>query len=109
MKNIEFDQFKTVILPEIAALLKELQKDIDDDYRTSNDDDMPSMQVTIALDDNLDRWTYQTGDTSYMGNCYHYPYWGSGTLTRDCNCEKLADELIESVAEAIAGQFQFED
>lgn len=105
MKQIEFDAFKAKILPELTALLKELQKYIDNDYRASEDDDMPSMQITIALDDNLDRWTYQTGDTSYMGNCYHYPYWGVSTLTKDSNCTRLANELVESVAEVI----EFED
>lgn len=103
MKNNEFDQFKARILPELAGLLKELQGDIGDDYRDGNDpnDDTPAMHITIATDDSLADWTYQTGDSSYSGSCYHYPYWGSGTLTRDCNCEKLADELIENLAESI--------
>lgn len=102
MKNIEFNQFKTRILPELAGLLKELQGGIEDYYRDSElDDGIPAMHITIATDDNLVNWTYQTGDPSYMGSCYLYPYWGYGTLTRDCNCEKLANELIESMAEAI--------
>lgn len=102
MKNKEFDQFKTRILPELAGLLKELQGDIGDEYRDSEvDDDIPAMHITIATDDHLANWTYQTGDPSYMGSCYHYPYWGYGTLTRDSNCSELADELIESLAETI--------
>lgn len=105
MKEIEFDTFKAKILPEITALLKELQKDIGEEYRASEDDDTPSMQVTIALDDNLDRWTYQTGDNSFSGSCYHYPYWGVDTLTRESDCAELADELIELVADGI----EFED
>lgn len=103
MKNKDFDQFKTRILPELSGLLKELQSDIGDEYRDSDDpnDDTPAMRITIATDDHLSNWTYQTGDSSFSGSCYHYPYWGCGTLTRDSNCSELADELIENLAETI--------
>lgn len=106
MKNKEFDQFKIRTLPGLTGLLRELQKIIGDEYRDNEvDEDIPAMHITIATDDHLANWTYQTGDPFYAGSCYHYPYWGSGTLTRDSNCEKLADELIESLAEVI----EFED
>lgn len=101
MKEKDFNEFKTKTLPELTTLLAELQKDIGEEYRASEDDTEPSMFITIATDDELSTWTYQTGDNSYSGACYHFPYWGIGSLYRHSNCAELANEIIENLAEVI--------
>lgn len=103
MKEKQFNEFKAKTLPELTTLLKELQKDIGNEYRASEDpfDDTPAMQITISTNDDLSHWSYQTGDNSYSGSCYPDPYWGIGTLTRESNCNDLANELLESLAEVL--------
>ena len=60
----------------------------------------PAMTVTIATGDGK-LWTYQTGDNSYMGSCYGYPYWGVITLSKDSDTLELArlgcEEMFEQM------------
>ena len=86
---------------ELTALVACLQKEIGDDYRASEDDETPSMQITIATNDAIDAWTYQTGDNSYTGGCYHFPHWGVGAIYRDSNPADVAKGLIADMLEAM--------
>ena len=99
MKEKQFNEFKAKTLPELTTLLKELQKDIGEEYRATEDDTEPSMFITIASDDDLTTWTYQTGDNSYSGSCYSYNHWGIGSLYRHSDCADLANDLLESLAD----------
>lgn len=94
------DEFKERILHDVARLLRDLQSTIDDDYRVEfQEDSTPTMQVTIACSDTLDRWAYRTGDTSFFGACYHYPHWGVGYLTKDADVMSLAESMIDDMLE----------
>lgn len=86
---------------DLIQLLTALQKDIGDEYRASEDpdDDTPAMAITIATDNELSGWVYQTGDNSYSGACYLYPHWGLGTLTRECDPAEVVDELLHDMGE----------
>jgi len=88
------------MIDEVAELLRELQSTIGDEYRASDDpdDDTPGMQVTIATTDGVS-WTYQTGDNSYSGSCYHHPYWGVMYLYRDMNAKQIREEAERGVNE----------
>lgn len=92
-------------IKEVTALLVALKKDIHDDYRASDDpdDDTPGMQVTVATTDGKN-WTYQTGDNSYFGSCYHYQYWSVIYLYRNSNCADLAREAVNECMEAVCEQ-----
>lgn len=83
-------------IKDVTRLLISLKKQIADDYRATDDpdDNTPGMQVTIATTDGKD-WTYQTGDNSYSGGCYHYRYWSVIYLYRRSNCAELAREAVE--------------
>jgi hypothetical protein len=74
---------------DLIALLTALQKDIGDDYR--------------ATDDELSDWAYQTGDNSYTGGCYSYPYWGLGSISRDDDPADVADALLDDLGETWSG------
>lgn len=91
---------------EIASLLVSLKRDIDDDYRASDDpdDDRPGMCVTFGTDDEMATWTYQTGDNSYSGGCYGKAFWGVISLYRTSNCRELAHDAVEQMTDGIYQQ-----
>lgn len=92
---------KLPYIKDIAALLRELKPTIGDEYRAEGceDDPTPSMTVTIGADADGD-WSWQTGDNSFSGGAYGYPYWGVITLTRRANCTDLARDAVDQIAEA---------
>lgn len=90
------------LIDEVTDLLTALIPDIGDEYRASDDpdDDQPGMMVTIATNDGED-WTWQTGDNSFMGSCYHYRHWGVGYLYRDTDCRDLAESMVDDMLEGV--------
>ena len=100
----KFDKAAQVWRPELIALLTELQTEIGDDYRATDDpaDEEPAMSITIATDDDCTDWQFQTGDNSYTGGCYSYPYWGVGSIARVDSAEQIAnaaDALLDELGE----------
>lgn len=100
----QWEQFRQEVRSDLVRLLKNLKKEIGDEYRASEEDTLPSMEITIASNEDLSDWTYQTGDNSYTGSCYHYPHWGVGVLYRRSDTEALANELLDNLSEC----YQFE-
>lgn len=100
----QWKEFERKIKPDLVRLLKSLKKYIDDDYRASEEETLPSMAITIASNEELSDWTYQTGDNSYTGPCYPYPQWGVRVLYRRSNTKELANELLDSLSDC----YQFE-
>ena len=95
---------------EIRGLLIELKKQIDDEYRCSDDpeDTIPGMCVTIGSAHAISEvtgkklkrtgaWSWQTGDNSYTGGAYGFPYWGVVSLYRDSNCRDLARDCMDQI------------
>ena len=80
---------------DIRALLIRLKREIEDDYRASDDpdDNTPGMLVTVATTDG-ESWSYQTGDNSYTGGCYSHPHWALIFLYRRSNCAELAIDAV---------------
>lgn len=85
-------------ITEITSLLVSLKREIDDDYRASDDPDdtTPGMQVTVSTSDGRS-WSYQTGDNSYSGACYGDTHWSVIYLYRDSNCRELAREAVNEL------------
>ena len=47
-------------------------------------------------------WTFQTGDNSYSGSCYHYRHWAVTTISReDDNPNEIAENLVDQLAELL--------
>lgn len=94
---------KTAFRADMVELAKQLIPTIHADYRIEGqDDDTPTMQVTVGCEcpsDDSMPWSYQTGDTSCMGGAYLYAYWGIAYLTPDTKPEDFADEVISSLEE----------
>lgn len=84
---------------ELIAELKRLQTRIGDEYRASDDDTAPSMQVTLGINDTASEYALQTGDNSYTGAAYGFPHWGVSALYRDSDAHAVAAELIDQCSE----------
>lgn len=81
----------------LTQLVKSIKADIDDDFRAFEDDDAPGIQLTVGTNGNS--WSYQTGDNSYSGSAYFYPYWSVTGIYRDTNCRELARSIQSELAE----------
>lgn len=83
--------------PQMVALIKELKKQIGDEYRASDDSTRPSMSVTVGAD--ADGWSYQTGDNSYTGGAYGYATWAVVEIDRRSNSRSAADDIVRQLFE----------
>ena len=104
MKAKKFDRFWKHERKHLKTCLKSLKSQIDDDIR-QEPEDLPSIQITISINEACDNWSIQTGDNSYSGSCYGDPYWGVSYLYRRSNTDQLSKDLIEDLASVIT----FED
>ena len=88
-------------IKELASLIVDLKKSIQDDFRCSDDPDdkTPGIQITIGADEN--GWNYQTGDNSYTGGAYGYSHWGIGYIYRNSNSREVAKEVLDDLAQQI--------
>lgn len=100
MIESEFDKFES----ELVALFESLIPEIGDDYRATDDsdDDTPGMCVTVATDDSLSCWSYQTGDNSFTGGAYGLPHWAVVYLYRHSSPLQLAIEVANQWADLIS-------
>jgi hypothetical protein len=88
-KQIEFRKYLETILKDYKSL-------IDDDMKESADD-LPSIQITIASNELMEEFAFQSGDNSYTGACYNFPIWHSDYLYRRSNCKKLASNMLNTL------------
>lgn len=89
---------------QVRRLLVQLKADIGDEYRASDEDTLPSMQVTIGAtleEDGTFSWTHQTGDNSYTGGCYSHANWGVISLYRRSNSRELAKDAVSQILDSI--------
>lgn len=91
---------KLPTLATLTMLITGVKKHIGDDYRASDEDSLPSMQLTVAADER--GWDYQTGDNSYSGGAYFHRHWGVVTVYRRSNSRELARDLIEQIKDLAA-------
>jgi hypothetical protein len=100
--------------PQVKADLQAFLRGLIKDYRKDQDfapegaahdpddgDDRTSMQVTIATD-NGESWSYQTGDTSYMGGAYGCRHWATLWITDDSKPAALVADVAEQWSDSMA-------
>lgn len=88
-------------LPERASLeelVTACKGEIGDEYRASEDDEEPGMQLTVGWDGRKD-WSFQTGDNSFTGGAYGYQHWAVVSVRRDSEPRALANEIIDQLEE----------
>ena len=61
-------------------------------------DQIDSLDITVAAD-GKGGYTYQTGDNSFMGSCYGYPFWGVSSVSGGVNAREIAVEIREQILE----------
>jgi hypothetical protein len=83
-------------LAQITRLVKAVKKDIDPDCLAFIDDEQPGIQLTVGAD-NDGNWSYQTGDNSFTGGAYGYPYWGVVGVYRGSNSREVARDIIDQL------------
>ena len=88
-------------IKEVSALIRAVKSEISDEYRAFDNDEIPGIQLTIACDDDMNEWTYQTGDNSYSGSCYLLPHWAVAGIYRNSNSRDIARELISDLTDLL--------
>ncbi len=80
-------------IKQIRHLVTVLKREIVDEYRASEEDNEPSMSLTVGWSDKTGEWSYQTGDNSYSGGAYNYPHWAVVSLYRNTNSLDTARDI----------------
>lgn len=85
----------------MRGFLSEMKEHIHDDSRATEDDDKPSIMLTIGCN-GIDphKWGWQSGDNSYTGGAYGHPIWAVVSLYRNTHCDELAREVRSQFEEA---------
>ena len=91
---------KLPTIKKLASLIKSIKSDIHDDCRADECDDTPGICLTVGADET--GWDYQTGDNSFSGGVYLYPYWGVASIYRRSNSRDIARDLLDQIQDAAA-------
>jgi hypothetical protein len=94
------DQIWDQLEIEVTALVRALIPTIGEEYRATEEDESPSMLITVGADES-GAWSYQTGDNSYTGGAYSFPVWGLGYLYRDSDPAEVARGIVDEIAEQL--------
>jgi len=89
-------------ISSLYPILRTVKQAINDDYRAFEEDEVPGIQITVGYHANEGTWTFQTGDNSFMGAAYGYPYWGVAGVYRSSNCREVARDIIDQIMEQVS-------
>jgi hypothetical protein len=92
---------KTLNIEDITALVLSIKRDICDDCRAHEDDETPGILLTVGADDSGD-WSYQTGDNSFSGGAYGFPFWGVAAVYRRSNSRDVARDIIGQIEDQLS-------
>lgn len=90
-----------------TPLIKRLKRSIGDDYRASDQDDKPSMNVVVGITPRPSgeapwfSWGYQTGDPSYTGGAYGHPIWANVAIHRKSSTPAVVDDIIDQAFDGL--------
>lgn len=86
---------------EVYEVVKATKADIQDDYRAFEYEDVPGIQLTVATNDDMKEWGYQTGDNCYSGAAYFFPHWAVVGVYRNSNCREVTNEIFSQLTDLI--------
>lgn len=97
------NRYKLPTIKDLSSLVRAVKANISDEYRVSDDpdDETPGIQLTVGANEKGE-WSYQTGDNSYSGGAYHYPYWGVAGVYRNSNSREVAKDIQDQLADLMA-------
>ena len=102
---------KLPTIKELSALVRAVKKDISDEYRAFEDDDIPGIQLTIGWSPRDEdwaeagSWSFQTGDNSFTGGAYGHSIWAVQGVYRRSNSREVAKALIAELKEQNWGNY----
>lgn len=86
---------------ELVGILEEIKRNHAFDEEVDPlEEEVPSLCITLGVGE--DGNGIQTGDNSYSGAAYPYPYWGVEFMMADTDCGELADDLMEQIRDLAA-------
>jgi hypothetical protein len=91
---------KLPTIKELSALIKSIKPEISDEFK-DEEDQLPRIDLTCGINES-GAWSYQTGDNSYTGGAYGYPYWAVVSIYRRSNSRELAKEIREQWLDLLA-------
>ena len=57
-----------------------------------------AIDLTVACNNDLE-YGYQTGDNSFTGDCYSFPFWAVTTIDGDTDINWTVEDLVEQLEE----------
>lgn len=85
----------------LTDLINHLKTTISDEYRSTiqdSDDDTPTMDVTVGMNDSGE-YSWQTGDNSFTGSAYHFPHWAVIYLSSNDDTDDIVNDIVNQLAE----------
>lgn len=64
------------------------------DLLTADAKEYGTLDLTVALSEDLDQWSFQTGDNSYTGGAYISPHWAVVTIHEDSNQGEVVEDIF---------------
>lgn len=90
-------------IKELSQLIKAVKAEIQSDDRAWEEDTIPGIQLTCAINDD-GAWSHQTGDNSYCGSAYFYQHWAVVGVYRHSNARETAKEILSQWHELTEGK-----
>ena len=59
-------------------------------------EDNQAIDLTVACNNDLE-YGYQTGDNSFTGACYSFPFWAVAIVDSDTEVPSTVDELVNQI------------
>jgi hypothetical protein len=59
--------------------------------------DKEGLDLTVGYNPKSKEWDYQTGDNSYHGAAYFYPFWGVTTVFPRSKSKDLARDIVNQI------------
>lgn len=108
MNTQELDKVLEAHITQWTELVGSLKDDIGDDYRASEEEDVPGMCLTVggSVKDGEFSWAYQTGDNSYSGGAYCHKHWAVVSIYRDSDPAEIAKDIANQLGEAIGSEME---
>ena len=89
---------KLPTIKDLAQLVRAIKPAILDDFRDASGE-LPYVTLTVGCDTRTGKWSYQTGDNSYVGGAYHYPDWAMVSVYRRSDSYALARDIRDQLAD----------
>lgn len=78
----------------MVNLVENVKAHICDEYRAFDEDETPGIQLTVGTNKKQDDWDYQTGDNSFSGGAYRFPFWAVIGVYEDTSPKEAAAEIF---------------